>query len=88
MSSPSSSRPRGTSSGYSGGRRPTQKQLREAASQLAEEGQLLWLVGQGLHFALTAAEAASPNEMFVDSVRVWASRAVGAAATLRREGKR
>jgi len=69
----------------SASRRPTQKQLREAAARLAEEGQLLWLVGQGLHFALAAGESPSQSGAFVDALREWARRAVGAAAALQQE---
>lgn len=83
MSTPTHPRRGGSPCGGPVGRRPTRRQLREAASQLAEEGQLLWLVGQGLDIALTAAEAPWHVGGVVDALREWAGRAIGAAAAVR-----
>lgn len=85
MATPAPRRRGGASSVSASTRRPTQKQLREAATLLAEEGQLLWLVGQGLHFALTAGEAPTLEGVFLDSLREWASRAIRATVALRQE---
>lgn len=70
---------------HSSSRRPTQKQLREAASQLSREGQLLWLVGEGLHVALTLMDGAAPSVGLVDALRDWAGGAVRAAGSMQQE---
>lgn len=85
MPTPTPRRRRCASPVSAAARRPTQKQLRDAASQLAEEGQLLWLVGQGLHFALAAGEVPAHGDGFVEALRAWASRAIRATVSLRHE---
>ena len=85
MSTPTSRR--SVSPNLASSRRQSLKQWDEAACQLAEEGQLLWLVGQGLHLALTATEL-TPQEAPtppMDALRDWANRTVGSLGTVRRE---
>ena len=67
-------------------RRHVLKPWHEAADQLAEEGRLLWLVGQGLHLALSAAD--SHEEVGVpplEALRSWATRSVSALTAERGE---
>jgi len=71
------------------GRRQALKQWDEAACRLAEEGQLLWLVGQGLHLALSAAEL-SPQGVPpppIEALRDWANRTICSLGLVRREAE-